>query len=251
MNRGSLIQGVFPIDKPKGWPSFRLVSKLRRITGQKTVGHAGTLDPFATGVMVLLVGRAYTKLSDTYLTADKTYRAELFLGQSTDTHDCEGVPLSTSDSIPTIEEIEAVIAAFQGEISQIPPMYSAKKVGGKKLYELARKGIEIERPSRIVRVTLSILSYHYPYLHLEVRCSKGTYIRTLAHDIGEALFCHAHLTNLRRIESSGFTIEDCYDGALLETLTKDEFSAMISSKQTSLSKVESMKTGIDENISDN
>ncbi len=186
-----------------------MISLLRKVTGIRTIGHAGTLDPFATGVMVLLIGRTYTRMSNQFLNQDKQYRARVHLGVSTDTYDPEGVVTDTSPLIPTRENIESTILQFQGTIRQVPPMFSAKKVQGKKLYELARKGMTIERTAVQVTMRIEILDYAYPYLDIDVHCSKGTYIRSLAHDIGQVLGCGAHLTTLMRVRSGAFTIEDC------------------------------------------
>jgi tRNA pseudouridine55 synthase len=208
--------GVLLVDKPKGKTSFHLVARLRRLTGVKTIGHAGTLDPFATGVMVLLIGKPFTRLSDKLLTADKEYVAELHLGITTDSFDCDGEIQAQSDKIPTLEEIEACLKSFQGEVDQTPPMFSAKKVNGKKLYELARQGKTIERKSVKVTLETTLISYQYPRLTLNVKCSKGTYIRSIAYDLGLMLGCGAHLSNLRRLRSGSFKIEDCFDGHMLQ-----------------------------------
>lgn len=200
--------GILLVDKMSGTPSFRLVSILRRLTGESTIGHAGTLDPFATGLMVMLIGRPYTKRSNTFLTDDKEYLATARLGISTDTYDFEGVVTSRSAQIPTLYEIKRSLEAFQGQVLQIPPMYSAKKVRGKKLYDLARKGIEIERQPTLVRMEIKLLRYDYPELEFQVRCSKGTYIRSLAHDLGNSLGCGAHLIALRRLASGSFSVND-------------------------------------------
>lgn len=213
--------GILLVDKPKGKTSFSLVAMLRRIYGVKKIGHAGTLDPFATGVMVLLVGKNYTKLSDQFLGQDKEYEALLHLGTVTDTYDCEGQVVRTSDKVPTLQEIASVVEKFQGEILQVPPMFSAKKVGGKKLYELARKGISIEREAKKVSVQIQILHYEYPDLSIRVACSKGTYIRSLAYEMGEDLACGAHLTELKRTRSGSFHLKDCVDGALLQNPPQD------------------------------
>ena len=189
--------------------------------GVKKIGHAGTLDPFATGVMVMLIGRSYTRLSDKFLEQDKEYLAELFLGVSTDTHDCEGQALERSDIVPSMDQILDAIEPFQGEFDQVPPMYSAKKINGQKLYELARKGKTVERQPVKVHAAITILSYTYPRLVLKVACSKGTYIRTLAHDIGERLGSWAHLTGLQRIRSGSFHLKDCIDGLLLDSTSFD------------------------------
>lgn len=201
--------GILLIDKPKGLTSFRLVQILRKKLNVKKIGHAGTLDPFATGLMVMLVGRTYTRLSDSLLTNDKEYIAELFLGKSTDTYDEEGEIQTESTFIPSLKEVEEALLSFQGELLQIPPMFSAKKVKGKRLYELARKGIEIERQPVKVSVKTTLIRYEYPTLILNISCSKGTYIRSIAHDLGKQLRCGAHLTNLRRTQSGPFRIETC------------------------------------------
>ena len=209
--------GVLLINKPKGKTSFSLVSALRKACNVKKVGHTGTLDPFASGVMVLLVGREFTRLSDRFLLQNKEYDATLYLGIKTDSYDCEGKILQHSPYIPSFDEISQVLTTFQGNLLQIPPMFSAKKINGKKLYELARKGIEIERAAVPVNVRIQLTSYEYPFLKLHVACSKGTYIRSLANDIGEALTCGAHLSNLVRTKLGPFHLAKCFDGAQLTT----------------------------------
>ncbi len=201
--------GILPLNKPIGKTSFSMVSLLRKVTGVRTIGHAGTLDPFATGVMVLLIGKPYTRLSNQFLGEDKQYRARIHLGISTTTYDPEGETVKTSPLNPSYEQVETALARFQGTILQTPPMFSAKKVQGKKLYELARKGVVIEREPVPVTLHPQLLTYSYPYLDLDISCSKGTYIRSLAHDLGEALGCGAHLASLQRIRSGSFRIEDC------------------------------------------
>lgn len=208
-------EGILLVNKPKGKTSFSLVRQLRKRLGVKKIGHAGTLDPFATGVMVMLVGRSCTRLSDQLLTEDKEYLAEMRLGISTDSFDHEGAVVNLSDRVPTEEEVLLALTKFEGEILQTPPMFSAKKVGGKKLYDLARKGIEIERKPCLVKVAIEFISYDYPTLTIKVACSKGTYIRSLAHDIGLTLHCFAHLTALTRLKSGQFALGDCIDGELL------------------------------------
>jgi tRNA pseudouridine55 synthase len=165
--------------------------------------------------MVMLVGRHFTRLSDQFLLKDKEYVAEVFLGKTTDTYDCEGEVVARSDLVPSLEDIQRALESFQGEILQIPPMFSAKKIQGKKLYELARSGKEIERAPVKVVVDTHFISYHYPYLHLRVRCSKGTYIRSIAYDLGVKLGCGAHLSNLVRTRSGTFNLENCLDGTVL------------------------------------
>lgn len=208
--------GILLVDKAAGSTSFYLVSLLRKITRIEKIGHAGTLDPFATGVMVMLIGRDYTRRSDEFLCSDKEYRATVQLGSATDTYDIEGEVTFRSDKIPSLEEIQLALATFQGEILQIPPMYSAKKVEGKKLYDLARRGITIERQPVKVQVQIKLISYNYPMLDIEVLCSKGTYIRSLAHDIGQFLNCGAHLFELARTRSGSFHIGQCIPQAHLK-----------------------------------
>lgn len=203
------MEGILPLNKPAGKTSFHMVSVLRRVTSIRTIGHAGTLDPFATGVLVLLIGKNYTRLSNQFLNQDKQYRARIHLGISTETYDPEGDVMQTSDLIPTQEEIDNTVLQFQGTILQVPPMFSAKKVQGKKLYQLARKGVTIEREPVQVTLRIETLAYAYPYLDLDVHCSKGTYIRSLAHDIGQMLGCGAHLSALERVRSGVFTIDEC------------------------------------------
>ncbi len=205
-----LPEGIILIDKPLGKSSFYLVSLLRRLTGVKKIGHAGTLDPLATGVMVLLVGSRYTKMSDHFLSHDKAYEVEIELGSVSDSYDADGMIQKVENgNVPTLEEIMSTLKSFQGEIEQTPPMYSAKKVGGKKLYELARKGIEIERKSQKVSLTTTFLRYEYPYLRLKVECSKGTYIRSLAHDLGQKLSSGGYVKELIRTRSGPFTLDRC------------------------------------------
>ncbi len=201
--------GILLVDKAAGSTSFYLVSLLRRLTQIEKIGHAGTLDPFATGVMVMLIGREYTRRSDEFLSSDKEYRATLQLGIATDTYDIDGQITSRSDKVPSLNEVELALATFQGEILQIPPMYSAKKIEGKKLYDLARKGITIERQPVKVQLQIKLMSYNYPMLDMEVKCSKGTYIRSLAHDIGQFLNCGAHLFELARTRSGPFHLGQC------------------------------------------
>ena len=207
--------GVLLINKPKGRTSFSLVSAVRRLCDVKKVGHAGTLDPFATGVMILLVGKDYTRLSDRFLLQDKEYIATLHLGVRTDSFDCDGKVTHESDYVPSQDEIETVLSSFQGDIMQTPPMFSAKKVKGKKLYELARQGIVIERAPVPVHIDITFLEYTYPYLKVKVACSKGTYIRSLAEDIGVKLTCGAHLSDLSRTRSGTFHLSECIDAELL------------------------------------
>ncbi|CDZ81212.1 tRNA pseudouridine synthase B [Candidatus Rubidus massiliensis] len=210
-----LPEGILLVDKPKGITSFGIVGKLRKIFNVKKIGHTGTLDPFATGVLVMLVGKKYTRLCDELIAHDKAYKATLMLGKSTDTFDCDGTVIKQSDIIPSEMQIKEALFKFQGEIEQIPPMFSAKKVKGKKLYELAREGKTIERKPSLVKVETTYISYNYPLLEIEVTCSKGTYIRSIAEDLGNLLGCGAHLIDLQRTRSGPFKIENCADGSTL------------------------------------
>lgn len=205
-----MISGILLIDKPKGRSSFSLVAGLRRLCKVQKIGHAGTLDPFATGVMVMLIGKAYTRLSNQFLNEEKEYLATLQLGVATNTFDEEGEDTFKSDKIPTLFEIDATLKKFQGTLLQTPPMFSAKKVAGKKLYELARQGIEVERKPVEVTIKTEFLSYNYPYLELKIGCTKGTYIRSLADEIGRDLGSYAHLKELCRTKSGPFQLEECH-----------------------------------------
>ncbi|MBU6446070.1 MAG: tRNA pseudouridine(55) synthase TruB [Verrucomicrobia bacterium] len=216
MRVSNILNGILLVDKAPQSTSFYLVSLLRRLTGIEKIGHAGTLDPFATGVMVMLIGKEMTRRSHEFLSSDKEYRATIQLGLTTETYDLEGAIVERSDKVPTLAEVELALSAFQGDILQTPPMYSAKKVGGKKLYDLARRGIVIERQPVLVRVAIELLQYNYPMVDIKVTCSKGTYIRSLAHDLGQGLGCGAHLFELTRTRSGCFRLEDCVPQALLK-----------------------------------
>ena len=208
-------EGILLLDKPPGKTSFYLVQRLRHLSGIRKIGHAGTLDPFATGVMILLIGKTFTRLSDQLISHDKQYLATLKLGQTSTTYDCDGIISQVSSKIPSAEELASILQTFQGPILQIPPMYSAKKIQGKKLYELARKGIEIERAPQLVQLHITLVEYHYPYITLDINCSKGTYIRSLAHDIGQKLQTGAYLEQLTRLRSGEFYLEDCVNYDML------------------------------------
>lgn len=214
-------EGIILIDKPSGKTSFYLVNVLRRILGVRKIGHAGTLDPFATGVMVMLVGRKYTQKADLFLKEGKSYRATIRLGVETDTYDCDGKTVATSEHIPSEEEIRDALTHFQGQVSQVPPMFSAKKINGKKLYELARKGEVVERKPCTVHLTTTLQRYEYPEVEIDVACSKGTYLRSIAHDLGQILGTGAHLTHLIRTKSGHFKLSDCVK---LENLNRDNIT---------------------------
>lgn len=205
-------EGILLVDKPKGKTSFSLIAALRKILNIQKIGHAGTLDPMATGLMILLIGKRYTTLSDQLIATDKEYLAQITLGSSTDTYDAEGVVTKTSSIIPTEEQVTAALQQFQGTLQQIPPMFSAKKVKGQKLYDLARQGLEVERKSVQVTLHTELLEYRYPKIHLRINCSKGTYIRSIAHDLGEALGCYGHLSALVRSRSGKFLLQNSVPG---------------------------------------
>ena len=205
------MNGIILIDKPQGWTSHDVVGKLRRLLREKRIGHSGTLDPMATGLLVVFVGRA-TRAVEFAESDAKQYIAGLRLGVETDTQDITGTVLRETEQHITEEELRAVLPRFMGEIDQIPPMYSALKVNGQKLYDIARKGGEVERKAR--RITIHDLEIA-DNSHLEagdfcldVTCSKGTYIRTLCRDIGEALGCGGTMSSLRRVRAGGFHLRD-------------------------------------------
>ncbi len=201
--------GFLLIDKPAGMTSHDVVDRVRRVTGIRKVGHGGTLDPFATGLLVVGVGRAATRELGNIIGKDKEYEAVAVLGAVSDTQDRDGKIEETGAVPPSEDDLRGVMTAFTGKIKQVPPMYSAKKVGGKKLYELARAGQEIERePVDITVHELQLLSFEPPRFRFRVRCSSGTYVRTLAHDIGQELGCGAYLDELRRTAIGDWKVND-------------------------------------------
>ena len=204
------MNGIILIDKPMEWTSHDVVGKLRGILHERRIGHSGTLDPLATGLLVVFVGRATRAVE--FAEADrKEYIAGLRLGMSTDTQDITGRIISEGSDLPVEPEVRKALERFKGELEQIPPMYSAVKIGGKKLYELARKGESIERKPRHITVFgLEITGRSDDDYILDVVCSKGTYMRTLCHDIGAALGCGGCMSSLRRIKSGVFSVEDAY-----------------------------------------
>ncbi len=203
-----MINGIINIHKEAGFTSHDVVAKMRGICGQKKIGHTGTLDPQATGVLPVCLGSA-TKLCDMLTDKDKEYVAELLLGQTTDTQDVTGRVLSESPVEVSEEQVRAAVLSFVGDYDQVPPMYSALKVNGKKLYELAREGKEVERQARQVKILeIEILEIQLPVVKMRVACSKGTYIRTLCADIGEKLGCGGTMKSLVRTRVSEFTLEN-------------------------------------------
>lgn len=210
------MNGLLVVDKPKDYTSFDVVAVMRKITGERKIGHTGTLDPMATGVLPLLMGRA-AKAADLLPDTNKTYQAEFRFGIKTDTGDITGAMQEKSDKFISLEELKAVLSCFRGEIQQIPPMYSAVSVGGTRLYTLARKGIEVEREPRTIQISeLELVSYQSENKVgvLKIECSKGTYIRTLIEDIAQKLDTVGVMTALRRTHACGFSLE--------ESLTLDE-----------------------------
>lgn len=208
--------GILLIDKPEGWTSHDVVAKLRRLTGERRIGHSGTLDPMATGLLVVFLGRA-TRAVEFAETHSKEYLARLRLGVITDTLDTTGNVLETREHSVTRAELEAVLPRFRGETEQTPPMYSAVKSGGRRLYEIARAGGEVERKPRKVYITaLECTGEDGGDFLLDVRCSKGTYIRSLCADIGDALSCGGCMSGLRRISAGAFQVKDAHTLAEIE-----------------------------------
>ncbi len=202
------MNGIVIVDKPQDWTSQDVTARLRRVFNTRRIGHGGTLDPMATGVLPVFVGRA-TRGVEFFEHAEKTYETVLRLGLTTDTEDITGTVLTRQDVNVTAQQAERALEAFRGEIFQIPPMYSALKVGGQKLCDLARKGKEVERKPRPITIhELTLLEQGENTLRLRVRCSKGTYIRTLCKDIGEALGCGGCMAELRRVTAGEYTIEE-------------------------------------------
>ncbi|WP_297689206.1 tRNA pseudouridine(55) synthase TruB [uncultured Anaerococcus sp.] len=216
------LKGILNIDKEKGISSARVVSLVRRALDMKKVGHTGTLDLEASGVLPIVVGKA-TRVSDYMMTKDKVYKTDLILGIRTDTLDAAGEVTARSDKPINKDEFIKVMESFKGQIEQIPPMYSALKVGGKKLYDLAREGIEIERKIRKVKIyDIRLLAFDFPRASIEVTCSKGTYIRTLVDDIGIRLGTFAHVENLERSRVGKLDIKDSIKSADILEISKDE-----------------------------
>jgi tRNA pseudouridine55 synthase len=218
------MEGILLIDKPKGWTSFDVVNYVRRmvatVEGKKPknckVGHTGTLDPLATGLLVVLVGKNYTRRAVELGKVDKTYEVVMKLGQTSTTADDEGEKTAVSDIEPTLEEVTAVLQKFTGDIMQTPPIFSAMKIGGKRAYLLAREGKEVKlepRPAKIYETTLK--KYDYPYVHFRAHVGSGTYIRSLVTDIGEFLQTGAYMSDLRRTQVGDFSLNNAVTVKLL------------------------------------
>jgi tRNA pseudouridine55 synthase len=202
------VDGILVINKPPGVTSHDVVARVRWLTHQRRVGHAGTLDPLATGVLVVCLGQA-TRMAEYATDGDKTYRAEIVLGAATDTYDADGRVTARAEVQCSLADIRRALTGFLGHILQAPPAYSAIKQGGEPLYKAARAGLEVKTEARPVRIDgLRIVAYQAPVLALEVDCGKGTYIRSLAHDLGQRLGCGAHLSALVRLRSGRFSLAD-------------------------------------------
>ncbi len=217
------MEGVLLVDKPKGLTSHDVVYHLRRKLQIKKIGHAGTLDPMATGVLVMLIGKA-TRISQYLMSVDKVYEGEATLGVVTDSQDAEGEVMSTQP-VPELTEarVRDVMKGFLGDQYQTPPMHSAIKIGGVPLYKLARKGEEVEREPRFIRIAaFNLLSFTTPKISFDLHCTKGTYVRTVASDLGQKLGCGAHLSALRRTGSGKFTISQCMPLEQIEALSLPE-----------------------------
>ena len=218
------MEGIIIVNKPRDWTSFDVVAKIRSLTKVKKVGHSGTLDPMATGVLPVFVGRKATRTVDHFLKGDKGYIAEMTLGVCTDTHDATGKITELRDYNFELSRVVSTLAKYQGEIMQVPPMHSAIKVKGKRLYKLARQGITIKREPRKVTIhSIKLLNYEidkFPRVTFEVTCSKGTYIRQLVADMGEDLGCGAHLSGLMRTYAHPFHITQAVNMDTIITLAE-------------------------------
>lgn len=222
------LDGILLIDKPKGMTSHDVVAKVRRLFGIKKIGHAGTLDPMATGLLILLVGRA-TKISQYLIGLSKCYEGTMKLGIVTDSHDAEGSVIESHD-VPekTLDGLQELADTFLGDQYQVPPMFSAKKVNGQKLYKLARNGTTIEREPQFINIdTFDIDDINDDEVTFFVSCSKGTYVRTLVHDFGQKLGCGAHLIQLCRTDIENFSIEDAVTLERLESMNREEYSSVL------------------------
>lgn len=215
---------ILPVNKPAGWTSFDVVNKLRMVSRVKKVGHAGTLDPFATGLLLICFGKA-TRQSAELMELEKEYTGIIELGRETDTHDITGRVIRES-VVPELEaaDIERAMQRYRGPIDQVPPMYSALKRGGRRLYELARQGVEVERaPRRVVIYRFDLLDYHPPELHFRMVCSRGTYVRAVARDLGRDLGCGAYLKTLIRTRIGDYTLDQAWElSALVQEIKRQK-----------------------------
>ena len=234
--------GILIINKPEGITSHDVVGRVRRLFSTRRVGHTGTLDPMASGVLVVLIGRA-AKAAEYISNSKKAYVATLRLGTTYDTQDITGTPLKICEDIPSSEAVISTVSKFSGELMQIPPMYSALKVNGQKLYDLARKGIEVEREARPITVhSISATPTQDPLDYiLSVECSAGTYIRTLCEDIGSALGCGGAMATLKRTLAGGFDIEHSYTLEEIEALTEEKRLSLLHPTEELFSDLEQIK----------
>jgi len=240
------LNGILNVYKPAGMTSHDVVAILRRLTRMKRIGHTGTLDPMATGVLPVCLGKA-TRIVEFLSSEDKSYRCVMSLGKVSDTQDIWGEVTLTNVPLPDPEALREALLSMVGEIHQIPPMYSAVKVGGRKLYELAREGIEIEREARIRWIrSIEILSQSQDSVEFDVVCSKGTYIRTLCHDVGQKLGCGAVMTCLERTASGTFTLENAITLESLEAMDREAIQAALYSIDTPFKHLPSVQ--VDERI---
>ena len=216
------LDGVIVVDKPEGWTSHDVVAKARGITATRKLGHLGTLDPIATGVLPLILGRA-TRLAQFYTRSDKIYEGVVRFGWSTDSYDRTGVPTCEKTSVTlNIAQLETHLERFRGAVAQVPPPVSAKRVDGRRAYELARKSVAVELPPVAVQIyELTVLDISGPDVRLRAHCSGGTYLRSIAHDLGQSLGCGAHLHELRRLASGEFELAEARTLAQLESLAAD------------------------------
>jgi len=240
-----IISGILNIDKPQGWTSHDVVAKVRRLSGQKRVGHAGTLDPLATGVLLVCLGQA-TRVSEYLMRGRKVYRAAVYLGLSTDSYDAEGQVTATVPEVNvTPLQLEEALSAFVGRIEQTPPMYSALKHQGTPLYKLARQRKTVERKPRPVEIyDIKLLDWSSPVFTIEVACSPGTYLRSLAHDLGQRLGCGAHLSSLTRLASGHFTLDEAISlDALSEAFATGRWAELIHPLDEALLDFEAITVG--------
>jgi tRNA pseudouridine55 synthase len=222
------LDGALLVDKPAGPTSHDIVDNVRRHFGIKKAGHAGTLDPAATGLLLVLLGRA-TKLSEKLMGDDKVYSGTIKFGEATNSYDADG-EVTASLPVPpiTIEELNKEAESFLGDQMQVPPMVSAVKKDGVPLYKLARKGVEVERKPRLIHIySFRFAGYQEPYGQFRIACTKGTYVRTIAHDLGQKLGCGAHLTTLRRLVSGKFDVNDAIQYEELLTLSQNQLQALV------------------------
>ena len=231
------VDGILNLNKPKGWTSHDAVARVRRLTGVRRVGHAGTLDPMATGVLLICLGKA-TRISEYLMAGSKRYRATLRLGITTDSHDADGQVTAEAPVTADRAAIDEALSRFRGPIAQVPPMVSAIKKNGQRLYELARRGIKVERPARTVEIFgLDLIDWTPPELTIDVMCSPGTYVRALARDLGRELGCGAHLKALTRTASGDFTLGSAIEIAtLIDAVDREPDSTANSENQDSAQK---------------